>query len=88
MSEQTDIERGQGGKTSRATREEGEEAAASRVEWERESGVGHFVEWGGGHKDGMQCSLGAKVKAAVVQMTSVLRTPVTFRRGLLSPDLI
>lgn len=47
-----------------------------------------WADFCGGHKDGMQCSVGAKVKAAVVQGTSVLRTPVTLRCGPLSPDLI
>lgn len=80
---------GRKGEKSRAKREEGENAAqllaVAQVVNGKEKAGWHFV---GGHKDGMQCSLGAKVKAAVVQVASVLRSPVTLRCGLLSPDLI
>lgn len=65
-------------------------AGSFNLQWQKWA-FGHLSSWadftlilcrGWGRKDGTQCSVGAKGKAAVAQVASVLRTPVTFRCGL------
>lgn len=61
-----------------------ESGRSRRVGRERES-EGIFR---GDRRDGVQCNLGAKDKATVVHVATVLRTLLTSRCGLLSPSLI